>query len=194
MEHEQAARAKEMEDEQRNFLQMMDFSYPTIPPQNQMPLGQSSGQEQDLEGPSVDPFQVPDLDDPYEQEKLNKGLSGQLINTKTHQMLDLLGERLKVIEDKHTFQGLNPDDLTLVFNLVIPPHFKMPRFEKYDGTSCPKMHLIMYCNKMTVHAHNEKLLIHIFQESLTGAASEWYLRLKRNQARTWRDLSRAFLE
>ena len=84
MEHEQAARAKEMEDEQRNFLQMMDFSYPTIPPQNQMPLGQSLGQEQDLEGPFVDPFQVPDLDDPYEQEKLNKGLSGQLINTKTH--------------------------------------------------------------------------------------------------------------
>ena len=79
-------------------------------------------------------------------------------------------------------------------NLVIPPHFKIPRFEKYDGTSCPKMHLIMYCNKMTIHAHNEKLLVHIFQESLTGAASEWYLRLKRNQACTWRDLSRAFLE
>ena len=58
----------------------------------------------------------------------------------------------------------------------------------------PKMHLIMYYNKMTVHAHNEKLLIHIFQESLTETASEWYLRLKRNQACTWKDLSRAFLE
>ena len=75
MEHEQAARIKEMEDEQRNFSQMMDCPYPTIPPETQMPLGQSSGQEQDLDEPSMDPFKVPDLDGLYEQEKLKKGLS-----------------------------------------------------------------------------------------------------------------------
>ena len=109
-------------------------------------------------------------------------------------MHDSLEQRLEAIKDKDTLKGLNPNDLNLVSNLVIPPHFKMPKFEKYDGISCPEMHLIMYCNKMTVHAHNEKLLIHIFQESLTGASSEWYLRLKRNQVRTWKDLSQAFLE
>ena len=53
----------------------MDSPYPTILPETQMPLGQLSGQEQDLGGPSVDPFKVPDLDNPYEQEKLNEGLS-----------------------------------------------------------------------------------------------------------------------
>ena len=66
-----------MEDEQRNFLQMMDSSYPTILSETQMPLGQSSGQEQDLKRPSVDLFRVLDLDDPYKQGKLNKGLSMQ---------------------------------------------------------------------------------------------------------------------
>ena len=66
MEREQAARVKEMKDEQRNFSQMMDCPYPTIPPETQLFLGQSSSQEQDLEGPSVDPFRVPDLDDLYE--------------------------------------------------------------------------------------------------------------------------------
>ena len=66
MEHQQAARVKEMGDEQRNFLQMMNFSYPTILLQTQMPQGQSSGQGQDLEGPSMDPFRVPNLDNPYE--------------------------------------------------------------------------------------------------------------------------------
>ena len=90
MEHEQAARVKEMEDEQRNFLQMMDTPYSTILPETQMPLGQLSGQEQDLEGPSVDPFRIPDLDDLYEQEKLKKGLSGQLIDVKTQHIHDLL--------------------------------------------------------------------------------------------------------
>ena len=51
MECQQAARVKEMEDEQQNFSQMMDCPYLTIPPETQMPLGQSSGQEQDLERP-----------------------------------------------------------------------------------------------------------------------------------------------
>ena len=109
-------------------------------------------------------------------------------------MHDLLEQRLKVIENKNALKGLNSNDLNLISTLVIPPHFMMPRFEKYDGISCPEMHLVMYCNKMTVHAHNEKLLIHIFQESLTGTTSEWYLRLKRNQVCTYKDLSRAFLE
>ena len=49
MEHQPVATVKEMEDEQRNFFQMMDCP-PTIFPETQMPLGQSSGQEQDLEG------------------------------------------------------------------------------------------------------------------------------------------------
>ena len=182
MEHQQAAKIKEMEDEQRNFLQMMDSLYPTILPETQMPLGQSSGQKQDLRGPSVDPIRVPNLDDPYEQEKLSEGLSLQLNTIKLQQRHDSLEQRLEAIKDKDALKGLNSNDLNLVSDLVIPPHFKIPKFEKYDGTSCPEMHLIMYCNKMTVHAHNEKLLIHIFQESLTEAASEWYLRLKRNQA------------
>ena len=69
-------------------------------------------------------------------------------------MHDLLKERLKAIKNKNALKGLNPNDLNLVSDLVIPPHFKMPRFEKYDGTSCSEMHLIMYCNKMIVHAHN----------------------------------------
>ena len=54
-----------------------------------MPLGQLSSQQQDLEGPSVDPFKVPDLDDPYEQEKLNE-LSLQLNAIKLQQRHDSL--------------------------------------------------------------------------------------------------------
>ena len=127
-----------MKDEQRNFSQVMDCP-PTIFPETQMPLGQSLGQKQDLEGFSVDPFRVPDLDGPYEQEELNKGLSMQSNAFKLQQRHDLLEERLKAVENQNTLKGLNPNDLNLVFDLVIPPHFKMPSFEKYDGTSCPKI-------------------------------------------------------
>ena len=108
---------------------------------------------------------VPDLDNPYEQEKLNEGLSLQPNDIKLQQRHDSLEQRLKAIENHNTLKGLNPNDLNLVSDLVIPPHFKMSRFEKYDGTSCPEMHLIMYYNRMTVHTHNEKLLIHIFKKA-----------------------------
>ena len=39
MEHQPVATVKEMEDEQRNFSQMMDCPYPTISLETQMPLG-----------------------------------------------------------------------------------------------------------------------------------------------------------
>ena len=95
----------------------------------------------------MDPFKVPDLDSLHEQEKLNEGLSLQSNVIKLQQRHDSLEQRLEAIKDKDTLKGLNPNDLNLVSDLVIPPHFKMLSFEKYDGTSCPKMHLIMYCNK-----------------------------------------------
>ena len=46
----------------------------------------------------------------------------------------------------------------------------------------------------TIWPRNEDLLIHVFYDSLTGAATQWYQGLKKNQIRTWRDLVRAFLE
>ena len=70
----------------------------------------------------------------------------------------------------------------------------MPKFEKYDGTKCPKNHLATYCNKMVGHARNEDLLIHVFFDSLVRAAAQWYMGLKRDQIRTWRDLAREFLK
>ena len=47
---------------------------------------------------------------------------------------------------------------------------------------------------MAGYTNNEKLLIYIFYESLTDEKSKWYLRLKKDQISTWRDLIRAFLE
>ena len=104
-------------------------------------------------------------------------------------MYNLFEERLKAVEDRNAFKGVNLDELNLAPDLVMPPGFKTPKFEKYDESTCPEMHLVMYCNKMVGHTHNEKLLIHIFQESLTETALKWYLKLRRGQIRTWRDLA-----
>jgi len=77
---------------------------------------------------------------------------------------------------------------------VIPPKFKLPEFEKYQGNTCPKNHITMYCRKMTAYVHGEKLLIHFFQESLTGMALNWYMHLEPTQIRSWKDLVAAFVK
>ena len=89
---------------------------------------------------------------------------------------------------------MDPRELCLVPDVVIPPKFKMSKFEKYDETKCLENHLATYYRKMTGHAHNEDLLIHLFYESLAGVVAQWYRKLKKDQIRTWRDLARAFLE
>ncbi|TYK12200.1 uncharacterized protein E5676_scaffold106G001510 [Cucumis melo var. makuwa] len=79
-------------------------------------------------------------------------------------------------------------------DVVIPPKFKTPDFEKYNGTTCSKSHLVMYCWKMSAYAHDDKLLIHCFQDSLVGSASRWYMQLDGSQVHTWKDLADSFFK
>jgi hypothetical protein len=42
--------------------------------------------------------------------------------------------------------------------------------------------------------HNEKLLMHFFQDSLSGAALSWYMRLDNTKIKKWKDLVDAFVK
>ena len=75
---------------------------------------------------------------------------------------DLIEERLRAIEGIGDYPFANMAELCLVSDFIIPPKFKVPNFDKYMGTTCPKNHLKMYCRKMRVDAKDEKLLIHFF--------------------------------
>ena len=72
--------------------------------------------------------------------------------------------------------------------------FRVPEFIKYTGTQCPVTHLKSYCNKMAEVVHDEKLLMHFFQDSLSGAALSWYMRLDNIIIRNWKDLVDAFVK
>ncbi|RDX71675.1 hypothetical protein CR513_48949, partial [Mucuna pruriens] len=61
-------------------------------------------------------------------------------------------------------------DLCLVPNVGLPADFKTPEFDKYKGSTCPRVHLAMYYRKMEAHIYDDKILIHYFQDSLTRAA------------------------
>jgi hypothetical protein len=80
-------------------------------------------------------------------------------------------------------------NMCLVPDLVIPPKFKVIEFEKYKGLSCLKNHLIMYSRKMASYVHNDKLMIHCFQDSFACASLSWYMQLEGCRIQSWRDLA-----
>ena len=83
---------------------------------------------------------------------------------------DHIEERLRVIEGGGNYAFADMAELCLVPDVVIPPKFKVPNFDKYKGTTCPNNHLKMYCRKLGAYVKDEKLLMHFFQESLARAA------------------------
>ena len=46
---------------------------------------------------------------------------------------------------------------------------------------------------MSAYSNDEKLLMHFFQDSLTGGPLEWYMQLESSRIRTWRELVEAFV-
>ncbi|KAE8700571.1 hypothetical protein F3Y22_tig00110556pilonHSYRG00327 [Hibiscus syriacus] len=99
---------------------------------------------------------------------------------------------MKSVNASH--KELEARELSLVPDLVIPHEFKMPDFEKYNGTSCPLIHLKMFCRKMEGYLSSDDLLIHSFHDSLSGTAVVWYNQLTQEQIKRWVDLVDAFLE
>ncbi|KAA0033216.1 Gag-pro-like protein [Cucumis melo var. makuwa] len=92
------------------------------------------------------------------------------------------------------YGSIDTTQLCLISDVVIPPKFKTPDFEKYNGTTCPKGHLVMYCRKMPAYAYDDELLIHCFQDGLVDLASRWYMQLDGSQVHSWKDLADSFLK
>jgi len=62
--------------------------------------------------------------------------------------LNLIEERLRVVEGFGDYPFADMTDLYLVPDVAVPPKFKVPDFDRYKGTNCPNNHLKMYCRKM----------------------------------------------
>ena len=82
-----------------------------------------------------------------------------------------LEDRLSVMEVQR-IPGLDFEELGLVSGVVIPQKFKAPIFAKYDGVSCPKLHLRSYVRKIHPHTADRKVWVHFFQDSLSGTQLE----------------------
>jgi hypothetical protein len=104
-----------------------------------------------------------------------------------------LRKELKSLRGKDLFRK-SVAELCLVPNVKILAKFKVPNFEKYKENSCPLSHLVMYARKMSTQTDNDQLLIHYFQDSLTGAALRLYMGLDSASICTFNDLGEAFIK
>ncbi|TYK18657.1 uncharacterized protein E5676_scaffold390G00210 [Cucumis melo var. makuwa] len=91
---------------------------------------------------------------------------GQNENTPAKQKLDVLEERLRAIEGIDAYGNIDATQLCLVPGLIIPAKFKVPEFDKYDGSTCPRSHLII----------------------------RWYIQLDNAHIHVWKNLADAFLK
>jgi hypothetical protein len=98
------------------------------------------------------------------------------------------------LEGNDWFDPMRAAEVCLVPNIVVPKDFRVPEFTKYTGLECPNTHLRSYCNKMAEVIHDDKMLIYFFQDSLSGSASSWYMRLETVKIKKWKDLVEAFLK
>jgi len=118
----------------------------------------------------------------------------KLSNHEGYDKWTALEERLRAVEGNDLFDPVRAAEVCLVPNIVIPKKFRVPEFVKYTGMECPKTHLRSYYNKMAEVIHDDKMLIYFFQDSLTGSALSWYMRLDNIRIKKWTDLADAFLK
>ncbi|KAL3750215.1 hypothetical protein ACJRO7_011236, partial [Eucalyptus globulus] len=110
---------------------------------------------------------MPELEDDAHQIVVEKAKPNSLSKTEHDKCFEKLEERLKQLQG---LQDPTPTDLSIYSKVKMPEKFKMPEFEKYDGTTYPRAHLQMYLVRMTQYVNNEPLMIQLFQSSLVGPA------------------------
>ena len=90
--------------------------------------------------------------------------------------VDVLEKALRLVQganlQPHLFR-----DLCYFPEAVLPSMFKIPDFEKYNGRGCLLAHLKAYCRDLAQLQANERLLICLFQKSLTGPVLKWFTSL-----------------
>ena len=93
----------------------------------------------------ADPIAISNLDDPKKQEKIRKESLEQSESNEVQRKLELIEERLRMVEGLDAYSLVDASKMSLVLDLVLPPKFKVPTFDKYDGIKYPSAHLYMYC-------------------------------------------------
>ncbi|KAH7864287.1 hypothetical protein Vadar_027819 [Vaccinium darrowii] len=105
-----------------------------------------------------------------------------------------LEEALKAMQGPNACPSTKFSDLCFFPNQPLPPKFKIPDFTKFNGTTDPMTHIRLYAGALNGLPNPNKLMMQLFQHSLTGPAAQWFARLDLHRIQTWAELSMEFVK
>ena len=108
------------------------------------------------------------------------------INKRISKMKEMI-KRARKMEDLMDYQSLS-----LFPDVRLPPKFKMPTLDRFDGTGYPQSHLKMYMRAMQPLGATDEQFTQMFQNTLTWAILKWFLNLDNARARIWEDICHEF--
>ncbi|XP_022897748.1 uncharacterized protein LOC111411449 [Olea europaea var. sylvestris] len=75
-----------------------------------------------------------------------------------------------------------------ILTYPLPDRFKYPRIKKYDGTTDPINHLIVYTDVMNLQVAPDQVMCKAFPQTLTNASRDWFSTLEPNSVASFSDL------
>ncbi|XP_077228499.1 uncharacterized protein LOC143861454 [Tasmannia lanceolata] len=102
--------------------------------------------------------------------------------------LDKLAQEMENIKFQRP-KKLNMADFMIYPGVTLPPRFKVPDMDKYDGTGCPRTHLMSVLPLLQQHGLSPEQVALLFLRSLIGMAKKWFLSLKSEEIRTLEDIA-----
>ncbi|KAL0015608.1 hypothetical protein SO802_002677 [Lithocarpus litseifolius] len=108
------------------------------------------------------------------------------INERMTKMKEMI-RRARKMEDLMDYESLS-----LFPDVRLPPNFKIPTLDKFDGTGCLKSHLKIYMRATQPLGATDEVLIQMFQNTLIRVAFRLFLNLDDARARSWEDIWQEF--
>uniref|UniRef100_A0A1S3Z360 DUF7745 domain-containing protein n=1 Tax=Nicotiana tabacum TaxID=4097 RepID=A0A1S3Z360_TOBAC len=119
---------------------------------------------------------------PIEIEKPKKNMEQEEMTRK----MKSLEQTMRNIQGLGGHKSVSFNDLCMFPHVHLPPGFKTPKFDKYDGHGDPVPHLKRGAGG------KEELLMAYFGESLTGISSEWFIDQDISLWHIWNDMAQDF--
>ncbi|XP_070013322.1 uncharacterized protein [Nicotiana sylvestris] len=108
--------------------------------------------------------------------------------------LKKLTSRIQGVEGSKGIEGLNYEDLYIQPNVELPEGYKPPKFEMFDGTGDPRVHLRTYYDKMVGVGKDERICMKPFMRSLKGDTLSWYISQDPKKWSSWVSMVSDFMD